>query len=531
LPERQRTMRAAVAWSYDLLTIEEQALFRRLAAFADGFDLAAAGAVAATEDAAGFSVIAGVAALVEKSLLLRVAAAGDEPRFAMLQTVREYGLEQLAAGGEAVAVQRLLAAHFLRFAEDAEPALWGPDPRRALERLGAEHDNLRAALAWTADGPEPGWCLRLAAALWPFWRLRFFPKEGRRWLERALAGSADAPVGLRARAVLGAGTLAWAQSDFDDARRMLEEAGGAYRAVGDAWGSGQVELALGRLAWDQDDTERAWSCFSRALDLFRGQDAGPGMAQSLHGLALVAQKRGEHDRAEALFEEALDRWRANGHGWGLACCIPGHLADGARARGDLERAAGLYRDGLATCVEQEDVENVRWIVIGLAAIAAERRQAEQAARLLGIVEALGERLEARPMPAELADAARADAAARRQLDPGRYEAAKAAGRAVPLRQVAVEAQRAEPVRPDDPGVEREAAASGEALTSRELEVLRLVASGRTDRQIAEALYLSPRTVNHHVAGLLAKLGVRGRTAAVAAARAADLLPPEPATDG
>ncbi|MDP9363663.1 MAG: LuxR C-terminal-related transcriptional regulator [Chloroflexota bacterium] len=533
LPARQQTMRDAIAWSHDLLTPEEQVLFRRLAVFAGGFGIEAVEAVAEAEGA-GVTVLGnlfrGVAALVDKSLIGREGGQDEAPRFRMLETVREFALERLEESGEAEAVHRRHAAFFLALAEEAEPALWGPDPQPWLDRLQADHDNLRTALTWTTEGAEPEWGLLLAGALWPFWRLRFFPGEGRRWLERALAQCGEAPSLPRANALLGVGTLAWAQSDFARAESALAEAVLIYQALGDPLGTGRVCLALGRVRWERGDIDGAATCFEEALGRFRGRDDGPWLAHGLHNLALVAQQRGEYDRAEALFGEALARWRAAGFRMGLSCCVPAHLGDVARARGDLGRAAALYQDGLATCHEQADTENVRWILIGLATIAMEWREPARAARLLGAAEALNLSLDAPLLATERADFDRTAAAVRGLLGDSEFELQAAAGRVTPLDGVIAE-ERALALgaghRPHPGPGTRPDGRSG--LTARELEVLRLVASGRSDRQIADALFLSPRTVHHHVASLLAKLGGGNRAAAVAIARARGLLPPDSAS--
>ena len=533
LPTRQQTMRDAIAWSHDLLAPGEQDLFRRLAVFAGGFGLEAVEAVAGAEEE-GAEVLPGlfrgVAALVDKSLIGRGGGHDEAPRFRMLETVREFALERLEEGGEAEAVRRRHAAHYLALAEEAEPALWGPDPQQWLERLQAEHDNLRTALTWTTAGAEPEWGVRLAGALWPFWRLRFFPGEGRRWLERALARCGETPSLSRAKALLGVGTLAWAQSDYARAEPALAEAVCAYQALGDPVGTGRVRLALGRLCWDRGDFDRAAACCEEALDLFRGRDDGPWLAQGLHNLALVAQQRGEYDRAETLFAEALDRWRAAGFRWGLSCCVPGHVGDVARARGDLGRAVAQYQDGLVKCHEQADTENVCWILIGLATIAMAWRQPARAARLLGAAETLIGSLDAPLMPTERADFDRTAAAVRDLLGDAEFAVQVAAGRATQIDQVVAEAREIVPAAGNGrPSRSTERIDGQASLTARELEVLRLVVAGCTDRQIADALFLSPRTVHHHVANVMAKLGAANRAAAAKLALAGGLLVKEQST--
>ena len=236
-------MRDAIAWSHDLLAPEEQALFRRLALFEAGCTLAAAAAVADAGNL-GIDVLQGVASLVDKSLLLQAEAPEDEPRFAMLETVREYGLERLAASGETDATRRGHAAFFLALAERAEPELTGREQGIWLDRLEVEHDNLRAALGWALEH-EGETALRLAAALWRFWADRSHLREGGRWLERALATAAPTVPASRLKALNGAGVIAMQLGDYQRAVALQEEGLALARAIGDQRG---VSWALGDLA-------------------------------------------------------------------------------------------------------------------------------------------------------------------------------------------------------------------------------------------------------------------------------------------
>ena len=209
-PTRHQTLRSAIAWSYDLLDESEQMLFRRLAVFVGGFTLEAAQAVCNAMRDLDIDVLEGVALLVDKSLLQQIEQVGGEPRFGMLETIREYALEQLAECGELEAVQQQHVNFFLALAEAVEPELTGPQQMTWLERLEMEHDNLRAALASSqaqVGNTQTG--LRLAGALWRFWFLRGYWSEGRGWLEGALAQTqAAGRTKARATVALGAGMLA-----------------------------------------------------------------------------------------------------------------------------------------------------------------------------------------------------------------------------------------------------------------------------------------------------------------------------------
>jgi predicted ATPase len=224
LPSRQQTLRGTIAWSYDLLEEPEKRLFRRLAVFVGGCTLETAEAVCNADRGLGVDVLDGVTSLVDKSLLKQEAQADGEPRLLMLETIREFGLERLAESGEAEAMRRQHAAFFLRLSEEAYPKMLSAEQSTWYRRLEVEHDNLRAALRWTLESQEAQMGLRLAGALFAFWRSCNHSREGRSWLEQVLAQpGAKAPTAARAKALFGAGTMAFFQGDFPAARQLLEE--------------------------------------------------------------------------------------------------------------------------------------------------------------------------------------------------------------------------------------------------------------------------------------------------------------------
>lgn len=522
-PARHRTMRDTVAWSYGLLDDTKRALFRRLAVFAGGTTLAGAAVVGGMDTLSTIDTLHAVAALVHNSLLRQEPQPDGEPRFLMLDTIREYGLEQLAQNDEDHATHLRHAAYVLAFAERAESALIHHDQDLWLDRLESEQANFRAALAWTIEQREDHLALRLAGSLWTFWRLRFHAAEGRGWLERVLALNADAPANVMGKVLLGAGTLAWAQGDYGQAQTLLDQALARLDDAEETILYGRTLLALGRLAWDQEETEIARTRFEEAHRLFENEANDLGMAHCLHGLGLVAQSTGELQQATALLEEALDVWRSLGLSWGLACCIPGHLGDVARAQGHLERADSLYREGLALNWRHKDPENLSWILIGLAAVAVANAQAQRAASLIGLAEAIRESIAAPFMPAERYDLEHVAGAARTQLGAARFAAAHAAGRAQdPARGIQdllnVERGPADPV--GHSGVPH-------GLTPRELQVLRLLAGGASNQGIAETLFISTPTVKAHVTNILAKLALDSRTAAASYAHRHGLAWPDP----
>ena len=262
-PDRLRTMQAGIAWSHDLLSPTEQRLFRRLAVFAGGFTLEAAESV--TDDVAG--ALDSVSDLVDKSLVHREVSTTAEARFAMLETIREYAMEQLDASDEKVDVYRAHAGYFTGLAEQAESSLRGPSQQVWRDRLEAELDNLRAALTWTlagSDDPEDADTgLRLVGALWYFWFQRGLTGEARRWLTRAL-DTAPSHGRARAQALLGAGTLAWRQGDCVTARAYLDDSVQRWRDASDPSGLAEALHVLGHVRFDQGD-------HADARDLFDGQ--------------------------------------------------------------------------------------------------------------------------------------------------------------------------------------------------------------------------------------------------------------------
>ena len=346
LPARHRTMRGAIAWSYDLLDDREQAVLRKISVFTGVFTVEGEVAVCAAGPGSDINILRSLGALVTNSLLHQEPQIDGEPRFTLLETVREYGLERLADHDEVQFIRRRHAEYVLAFAEQAEPALIRPDQEVWLDRLDIEQGNLRDALAWMIDQHEERLALRLAGSLGTYWRLRFHVGEGRDWFDRVLALNDDAHAAPLGKALLGAGTLAWVQGDYGQAHALLDGALARLKGTNETNLFGRTLLALGRLAWDQDETDLARTRFEEAHRLFQDDVNRFGMANCLHGLGLVAQSEGTFQQATALFEEALNLWRTLGLSWGLACCIPGHLGDVARAQGQFERANGFYREGL-----------------------------------------------------------------------------------------------------------------------------------------------------------------------------------------
>ena len=423
LPARQRTLRDAIAWSYDLLPAAVQRVFRGLAVCAGGCTIASAAALCALDpDAAdSLALVRHLETLARASLLAPVQRGEDEPRFAMLETIREYGLERLRECGELGALQARHANHFRELAEEAAPGLVGPRVNIWLERLDAEHDNLRGALAWALAAGEAEMALRTTGALWRFWKIRGHWAEGRRWLERALASGSGAPGLVRARALIGAGALAADRGDHAQAVTLYEESLALYRELNDKAGiahslnglgtvaayRGDNEHAaalledglalmrelgdtrgvaislsnLAQLAWRQGDYARAVALQEEGLALDREMGDTEGIASSLSNLGILARQLGDYARAAALQEESLALKRDLGHTRGIAASLE-NLGGVAREQGDYARAMALYEEGLAIMRALGDLRGVALSLNNLGAVACDRGEYERAGALL-----------------------------------------------------------------------------------------------------------------------------------------------------
>ena len=352
LPVRQQTIRSTIAWSYDLLSEEEQMLFRRLGVFVGGWTLEAAEKVLRTEVqglsnttlnavlSTQHSVLEGVAALLDKSLVRRTGE-GDEPRFTMLETIREYALERLQASGELNAAQAQHAAYFLALAQNAEAHLQGPDQVNWLDRLEADNDNLRAALNWyerTAGAEDRE--LRLASALSMFWIIRGYPAEGLSWLERALTCTQGVVNSVRATAL---NRIAWLHFDYATSRAFYQESLAISQAIGD---KRNIAYALRGLGNTGNDTAAAKQLFAESLALFREIGDMWGAAWVLSFQAARAASERAFAQADRLFTESLTLARQQGDSWLIGTTL---LSAGEKIwlQGNCDRANELLEEGLA----------------------------------------------------------------------------------------------------------------------------------------------------------------------------------------
>jgi predicted ATPase/transcriptional regulator with XRE-family HTH domain len=437
-PARLQTMREAVAWSYELLPLAEQSLFRQVAVFAGGFSLEAAAAVWRPDGAAEAAPFEGIAGLVEASLLQAGDGPGGEPRFSLFETVREYGAEQLAAAGEEGPTRERQAAWVLGLAEAAEPQLFRAEQQRWRKRLEAERPNIRATLAWFEEVGDAERAQRLTASLLWFGIQSGSLREGQDWLRRALAIPGSGVANARGWALVGAGIVAWFLGDYDRAWALTEEGQAVAREADFALGAAVAEATFAEIAWMRGDVADALALGEEAIGLLREAGEPGWLAIPLADMGTAALLSGDRERGEAWSAESLALNRTLGNRWFIAV----HLSDlgvVAHGRGDLAEAARHYAESVRLLAEAEDAWYVASPLAGLAAIAAETGDPVRAARLLGAAAELRDTSGFTVLATEQERDERTAAAARRALGEERYGRALAAGRSLPLAQSVAEA--------------------------------------------------------------------------------------------
>ena len=602
LPSRQQTLRNTLQWSYDLLSQQEQRLFRWLSIFVGGCTLEAAEAVCQGDSDQASSVLEGVASLLDKSLLQQTEWEGEQPRLLLLETIREYARECLSESGELEAAQRAHAAYYLQLAEEAEPYLVRAEQVQWFERLERELDNLRAVFQWAEmlGNEEAQLALRLGSALEQFWIKRGYMSEGRSFLERALARSKAVEAPLRGKALFTLGWLTWFQDDYRrveqlsekvsvlsrqladrqsmalaltlqavaamgrrdhaGARSLFEQALALLRACGESWNIPFLLTNLGRLALYQGEESRAAQLLEESLVLFRAvgdkgamayvhfylararfnqgdlvrartlleeslplyQEVGHklGMAYALSFLGQVVFQQGEVDKADILLNESVRLHRAVGDRRGLSRSLL-HVAGLATVQRDYTAAHACYEESLTIASELGLVGFIASGLKGLGIVAVAQGQPIWAAQLWGAAENLRE---SRGLSLSPATYDHMVAVVRSQLGESAFEEARAVGRALTPAQALASHEAFPPQAPQQgqaaPGSSPTAPppptrhpSSPAGLTAREVEVLRLVAQGLSDAQVAEQLIVSPRTVNWHLSSIYSKLQVSSRAAA------------------
>ncbi len=508
VPERHRTLREAIAWSYTLLSPDQQAVFRRLSVFVGGCSLEAAQAVsglvpsAETEDVDVFEVLF---ALVERNLLL----SDDDGRFRYLETVREFALERLEAMGEGEATHAAHAEYYLELAEAADPAVRGREQRAWLDRLERTADNLRVALRWLVDRDEEDAlddAARMCWGLWHFWWARGYPAEGRRWAEAILARPAAGPLAC-ARAAWVVSTAALDSGDYAAAPAHIQTCLRVFRELDDRRGFARALLVEGWAAPIDGDMGRAIAAHQESADVARDAGDEGGLILALAGLANTYTVLGDYNAAWRHNEEALALAEQHGDLHSHAQ-VREALGLVALEQGDLRRAAAQFRASARLCLDVGSLELLCYCLVGLAGVALADAALERAVQLLAAAEGLRERADLGVWPVREAMQRRLVEAVRSRLIGSTAVLAQtwAAGRALSM------LEAAELALSDSAPAAVNVAASSSAglLTQRELEVARLIAQGKTSKEIADVLVISERTADTHAGHIRDKLGVRSR---------------------
>jgi len=513
-PVRLQTMRDAITWSYDLLASREQALLVQLAGFVGGFTLVAADAVVTAVRPSARDILDGVGLLVDQSLLHQVEPSDGMLRFGMLETIREFAVERLVGSKEETATRDAHAIYFLAHVEQTDRE--HPDARQDIEHvphLSADQDNLRTALAWLETSGQAERFLRLAtSAAWLWDRLGHY-QEGLAWLERALAVARYAAPDLRMRALRRVGLLAGNIGAYPLADAAAASSLELARSLGDQSGMGWALLNLAVQADRQGDHVRFGQLQQESLACFRTTGNTYGLTHALCNLGDWAYIEQDYARSAAWSAESL----------AIARELPDkrYTADALKALGQLalERqdaadATRLYLESSQISIAIDDVMAVAQTLAGLAGVALLGKEPERAARWLAAAKAYLEGIGATTIGYD-EQCSRALAAARAALTASAFDAAWAAGHVLPLHQAVAEAV-AETTRMATDGFGH-APAAPFGLSRRKMDVLRLLVAGRSNPDIATALFIGLRTAQSHVASILKKLQVNNRTEAAAVA--------------
>jgi DNA-binding CsgD family transcriptional regulator len=513
-PPRQQTVRAAIDWSYQLLTEPERRLFDRLSVFTGGLSLAAAEAVCSGDGIGGSEIVDVLAGLVDKSLVIVEPGDYRVARYAVLETLRQFGAERLATSGGASAINERHALFFVALAEAAESGLFGPDQPAWITQLGLERGNLRVALQWALDTGNAEAGLRLGAAVFKFWEVSSSVSEGRAWLDKLLMQSASTRTRARARSLSAAVHLAALQGDVATARVHADESLAIARELDDAPATAAALQHVGRLALFRGDYVLARSLLEEAV--YASRTAGNRFfeAVSLVNLGWLAYQQGDNSAARVWLEEALAAYSDLGQPSGLASGLA-FLGLVATEQGDYAEAHARFLASLEERRSGGGSFDPAFLLGCWAGLAAAQDQPERALRLAAAADVLRRASGSRAADPYLSRVGHRIVAARERLGGVAAEAAWSAGQTMGVEQALADALSVGHVEPSITAHSRGRKRAAGGLTEREVEVLRLVTRGYTNRTIAAELVLSERTVAHHLANILGKLDVFSRAAATA----------------
>ena len=548
-----QTLRAAIDWSYALLSEPEQMMLRRLAVFSGGCSLTTAEIVCAGDGLDREHVLELLSSLIKKSLLAAETLQRSEARYALLETIREYGREQLTGLGEWASLRERHLQCFLELTEETDPKLRGPYQQLWLSWLDMEYDNIRAALAWSLEEAQRESArvsagLRIATALYQYWRIRDYMDEGLNWSERLIEAASDeiSPV-VRANALSYASLLAGVRGHKELQRKYGEQAIALSELAGEE-GKPALAMALGALAysaWETDDPQTAMALARRLLKLYRELDESYLVGVSLSLFSPLAISLGEYREARAMLDEALPLLRETGDMYRISMALNA-AGDLARCEknfpaaesvyqesiallreieavrdlasvlhnlghvrlhlGDSAEAEVLFRESLALHQDQKNTLGMAECLLGFAALAILSDLPAPGARLLAAAAAHGGKHITMQWVATRQEYEHYLARAQTGLSALEFQIAQEAGGRLSLDEAVAYAQQ----------VAQEAAGAHKAykqldeLTPREREVAALIARARSNGEIAEQLVVSKRTVETHIANIRAKLGFTER---------------------
>jgi predicted ATPase/DNA-binding CsgD family transcriptional regulator len=504
----QHTLHATMDWSHELLGRKERILFRRLSVFAGGFSLEAAESVCIGADVERDEVLGLLSHLIDKSLVV-AREDGGETRYRLLETVRQYGREKLEASADAKEARRRHTGFYLALAEEAEPRLKGRQQVEWMEKLEVENQNLRAATQRLLKKGEIETVVRLAWALRLFWYQRGHQGEGHRYAGSVLEMDDALPTVVRARAYLVAAVMSYGFESIGRTQQLWEESFALFGRTEDKSGLALAMGGVGIIAMLQNDTERASTFIEDSVNLFRELGDKWGISSVLMYLGMVPFNRGDYEEATRYFEEALALSREIGNRQSGYVSLH-NLAQTAEARGDHERAMRLYAEGMRLALEISDEAHAAYCLEELARLVGMRSEPERPVRLLGasqaLLEAAGAPLYAYARDRDLYERWMEELHSR--LGETAFGAAWAEGRAMSPEH-AIEYALEQDVIPERAAPESYPA----GLSSRDVEVLRLVASGLTNAEVAEKFFLSSRTVDWYMSAIYRKLGCHTRAEA------------------